>query len=95
MEVILPAKEVPPDLLEYFEPVDIGGMKDVLTINPGSYKEAHFATFPPALVEPCIKAGTSERGVCGAKITKLRLKQDLSPQKQQRAIEYLESKGLI
>ena len=30
-----------------------------------SFKEAHFATFPPALVEPCIKAGTSERGVCG------------------------------
>jgi DNA modification methylase len=31
--------------------------------------EAHFATFPQALVEPCIKAGTSERGccpVCGA-----------------------------
>ena len=26
---------------------------------------AHFATFPPALVEPCIKAGTSEHGVCG------------------------------
>jgi DNA modification methylase len=25
---------------------------------------AHFATYPPALVEPCIKAGTSERGVC-------------------------------
>ncbi len=31
--------------------------------------EAHFATMPEALVEPCIKAGTSERGccpVCGA-----------------------------
>ena len=31
--------------------------------------DAHFATFPEALVEPCIKAGTSERGccpVCGA-----------------------------
>jgi len=25
---------------------------------------AHFATFPRALVEPCIKAGTSERGCC-------------------------------
>jgi DNA modification methylase len=25
---------------------------------------AHFATMPPALVEPCIKAGTSERGCC-------------------------------
>jgi DNA modification methylase len=25
---------------------------------------SHFAVFPPALVEPCVKAGTSERGVC-------------------------------
>jgi hypothetical protein len=28
------------------------------------YKEAHFATFPPDLIEPCILAGTSERGEC-------------------------------
>jgi len=28
------------------------------------YPEAHFATFPEALVEPCILAGTSEHGVC-------------------------------
>jgi DNA modification methylase len=28
------------------------------------YPEAHFATFPEALVEPCILAGTSERGCC-------------------------------
>lgn len=26
---------------------------------------SHFATFPQGLVEPCIMAGTSERGVCG------------------------------
>ncbi len=32
--------------------------------NTRGYSGAHFATFPPALVEPCIKAGTSERGVC-------------------------------
>lgn len=29
------------------------------------YPEAHFATYPEALVEPCILAGTSARGVCG------------------------------
>ena len=40
-------------------------MKNVWLIPTHSFKEAHFATFPPALVEPCIKAGTSERGVCG------------------------------
>ena len=39
-------------------------MRNVLTIPTHSFPGAHFATFPPALVEPCIKAGTSERGVC-------------------------------
>ena len=28
------------------------------------YSDAHFATFPPALIEPCILAGTSEKGCC-------------------------------
>jgi DNA modification methylase len=39
-------------------------LRTVWTINPGSYAGAHFATFPPALVEPMIKAGTSQRGCC-------------------------------
>ena len=30
------------------------------------YPEAHFATFPEKLVEPCILAGTSARGACPA-----------------------------
>src|SRR5574340_429208 len=34
----------------------------ILATQPTSY--AHFATFPEKLVEPCIKAGTSERGCC-------------------------------
>jgi DNA modification methylase len=29
-----------------------------------SYNGAHFATYPRKLVEPCIKAGTSEKGCC-------------------------------
>ena len=44
-------------------------LRSVWTIATTPYKGAHFATFPPALVEPCIKAGTSEKGrcpVCGA-----------------------------
>ena len=40
-------------------------LRNVWTIATHSFKEAHFATFPPKLVEPCIQAGTSERGVCG------------------------------
>lgn len=31
--------------------------RSVWTITTQPYSEAHFATFPPALVEPCIKAG--------------------------------------
>jgi DNA modification methylase len=39
-------------------------LRSVWTIATQPYKDAHFATFPEALVEPCIKAGTSERGCC-------------------------------
>lgn len=38
--------------------------RSVWTVATQPYSEAHFATFPPALIEPCIKAGTSERGCC-------------------------------
>jgi DNA modification methylase len=39
-------------------------LRNVWTIATQSYSGAHFATFPPALIEPCIKAGTSEKGCC-------------------------------
>jgi DNA modification methylase len=32
--------------------------RTVWTITPKPFKEAHFATFPPALVEPCVLAGS-------------------------------------
>ena len=35
-----------------------------LTVNPRPFKQAHFAVFPPQLVEPMVKAGTSEHGCC-------------------------------
>ena len=38
--------------------------RSVWTIPTASFPQAHFATFPPKLVEPCIKAGTSEWGCC-------------------------------
>ena len=41
-------------------------LRSVWTINPKPYTEAHFATFPTALVEPCVKAGTSAKGCCSA-----------------------------
>jgi len=39
-------------------------LRDIWTIPTHSFPDAHFATFPPALVERPIKAGTSERGCC-------------------------------
>lgn len=38
--------------------------RTVWTIATQPYSGAHFATFPEKLVEPMIKAGTSEHGVC-------------------------------
>ena len=39
-------------------------LRDVWTIPTEGYPGAHFATFPRKLVEPCIKAGTSDKGCC-------------------------------
>jgi DNA modification methylase len=40
--------------------------RSVWAIATEPYPEAHFATFPEALVAPCILAGTSEAGACRA-----------------------------
>jgi DNA modification methylase len=39
-------------------------IRTVWTIPTQPFPEAHFATFPEALPERCIRAGTSERGCC-------------------------------
>jgi DNA modification methylase len=38
--------------------------RSVWTITTKPYSGAHFAVMPPDLVEPCVRAGTSERGCC-------------------------------
>jgi DNA modification methylase len=38
-------------------------LRNVWTIATQPFKQAHFATFPPALVEPCIKAGCPQGGL--------------------------------
>jgi hypothetical protein len=38
--------------------------RSVWTVTTKPYREAHFATFPPKLIEPCILASTSEKGCC-------------------------------
>lgn len=60
--------------------------RDVWTLTTKPYKGAHFATFPPELVEPCILAGTSEGGccsVCAAPYTRILEKGE--PLEEQRA----------
>ena len=37
--------------------------RSVWSVSPSPYKGAHFATFPPALIEPCILAGCPADGV--------------------------------
>jgi len=37
--------------------------RSVWTIAPKPFKEAHFAVFPPTLVEPCLLAGCPENGI--------------------------------
>ena len=59
------------DILEGESGTLLHGENDIPTAifcNPQPYKEAHFATFPPKLIEPCILAGTSPRAceICGA-----------------------------
>lgn len=40
--------------------------RSVWTVATKPYKEAHFAVFPPELIEPCILAGTSGHGCCSS-----------------------------
>lgn len=39
-------------------------LRSVLTVPTHPFKGAHFATYPPKLIEPLIKAATSEKGCC-------------------------------
>ena len=41
-------------------------LSDVWTMNTASYRGGHYATFPMELPLTCIKAGTSEKGICSA-----------------------------
>jgi len=44
-------------------PVDRRNKRSVWTVTTRGFKEAHFATFPPALIEPCILAGAPVGGL--------------------------------
>jgi DNA modification methylase len=42
------------------ETADTRNKRSVWTVSTKAYKEAHFATYPPELIEPCILAGCAE-----------------------------------
>jgi DNA modification methylase len=43
--------------------IDTRNKRSVWTVTTAPYSKAHFATFPPKLIEPCILAGCPEGGV--------------------------------
>ena len=45
-------------------PTGYRNRRTVWTLNSEPFFGAHFATFPTKLVEPCVLAGTSEKGCC-------------------------------
>jgi DNA modification methylase len=47
-----------------YETIKGANIRSVWTVATQPYPGAHFAVFPEKLVEPCILAGTSQRGVC-------------------------------
>lgn len=52
--------------------VDKRNKRDVWSITPSHVKEAHFATYPEELVEPCILAGSRMGGGCSRSILRKR-----------------------
>jgi len=58
--------------------------RSVWTVATAPFSEAHFATFPPALIEPMIRAGTSEKGCC-AKCG--------APWVRQTTVDYVKNRG--
>lgn len=52
------------DIGRTFEDNGDRNKRTVWTVATKPYSEAHFATFPEKLIEPCILAGTSENGYC-------------------------------
>lgn len=51
-------------LLDGAQGMLVQGEPLAMVVNTSGFKGEHFAAFPPKLVQPCIKAATSEWGVC-------------------------------
>ncbi len=49
---------------EYIDKYKTVNKRSVWTVPTKPFSGAHFATFPPALITPCVLAGTSKKGCC-------------------------------
>ncbi len=52
------------DVGRIFEDSGTRNKRSVWAVTVKPFREAHFATFPSELIEPCVLSGTSEHGVC-------------------------------
>lgn len=68
--------------------------RSVWTLSTRPFPGAHFATFPPRLVEPCILAGSSEHGccsICGAPFERVVAKGE--PLREQQLVAGADANG--
>lgn len=68
-------------------------LRTVWTLSSDPFPGAHFATYPRKLVEPCIKAGTSEKGCCPSCGSPWRRATERSAVKRERPNEYVKRSG--
>lgn len=76
------------------DPIDGNRNKrSVWTVSSQVYEGAHFATYPPKLIEPCIKAGTSEHGACASCGAPWRRVVEETKLTRERPNDYVKRKG--
>lgn len=68
-------------------------LRSVWRLSTDPYPGAHFATFPRKLVEPCIKAGTSEKGCCPSCGSPWRRVTERTAIKRERPNDYVKRSG--
>ena len=85
---LVPGQAVTDHRLDRKPTFDTGGRnrRSVWMITPKPYRGAHFATFPPQLVEPCVKAGSPEGGSCAACGTPLKRVIEKGPERREQQI---------
>lgn len=70
---------------------------DVWRVSSSGYAGAHFAVYPPKLIEPCILAGTSEKGCCadcGMPYKRITEETQLTRERPNDFVKYAEVRGI-